>query len=343
MLQNWLKGISIKNEDFEKHQLGSKVLLHHKNMPKLNKVKAVLIGIEAKESNAVRKELYALSHQFPNFGIADLGNVRKKEVSFIIPILREILGTGRTLILIGKDLEWIKAQQQAHRQTRKYTNNWLSIDDRVRLDGSFRAGHRIIIGGQKHLSSRADVQKIEKKNWEYYSLGSSRANLKATEPSIRDADFATFNMAALKSLEAPQQLSATPSGFFLEEACQLTYYAGISDKLTAIGFYGFQAAASDQRSPQALAQLIWYFLEGLYYRKQDYPVSKEGMAEYLVHIKKYDLTITFWKSLKSGRWWLQLPNKKTQNRLIPCAYEDYQAAGQGEISDRLLGILERDK
>ncbi|MEM9847911.1 MAG: hypothetical protein AAF847_08470 [Bacteroidota bacterium] len=338
MLKNWLKGISFAKEDFSNHQLGQKVLFHNKTMPRLNRVKIVILGIEGKEANAVRKELYELSHHFPNSSIADLGNVRKKEVSFIIPVLKELLGSGIIVILIGKSLEWIKAQQQAHRQTRKYTNNWLAVDDRIRLDSGFRSGKRIILGGQKHLTSREDLKKLHKKSWVYHSLGACRANMTTTEPDIRDADFATFNAAALKSLEAPGQIFATPSGFFLEEACQLSYYAGISDKLNAIGFYGFQAA-NDQRTAQAIAQLIWYFVDGVHHRKNDYPMSKEDMAEYLVHIKAYDLTITFWKSLKSGRWWLQLPDEQTEDRLIPCAYEDYQTAGKGDISDRLLRIL----
>jgi len=339
MLQNWLKTISLKNEDFATHQLGHKVHFYNKEIPSLNQVKLVIIGLEMKEANAVRKELYQLSHHFPNFSIADLGNVRKLEVSFIIPILKELLGSGICVLLIGKETEWIKAQQQAHRQTRKNTNNWLSVDDRIRLDSSFRAGKRIAIGGQIHLTDRSDLQKFEKKDWEHLSLGRCRNNLKTAEPAIRDANFASFHLSTLKSLEAPAQINASPSGFFLEEACQLTHYAGISDKLNSIGFYGFEQQKGDQRTAQAVAQLIWYFIDGVYNRKQDYPVSMEGLAEYIVHLKDYDVLVTFWKSLKSGRWWLQLPDKKTQNRLIPCSPEDYQLAGRGEISDRLMGIL----
>ncbi|MEL6717736.1 MAG: hypothetical protein AAFP82_03390 [Bacteroidota bacterium] len=341
MLQNWLKTISLKNEDFANHQLGSKVNFHNKAIPDLSRVKLAIIGLETKEANVVRKELYQLSHHFPNFSIADLGNVRKLEVSFIIPILKELLGSGICVLLIGKETEWIKAQQQAHRQTRKNTNNWLSIDDRIRLENSFRAGKRIAIGGQIHLTDRSDLQKFEKKDWEHFSLGRCRNNLKSVEPAIRDANFASFHLSALKSLEAPAQNDATPSGFFLEEACQLTHYAGMSDKLNSIGFYGFEKRKGEERTPQAVAQLIWYFIDGVYNRKQDYPASMDGLAEYIVHLKDYDLLVTFWKSLKSGRWWLQLPDKKTQNRLIPCSYEDYQLAGRGEISDRLMGILKR--
>jgi len=339
MLQNWLKSVVFNQDDFEKHQLGNKIQFHNKTFPKLNRVKLAIIGIESKESNAVRKELYTLTHHFSGLRIADLGNVRKQEVSFIIPVLKELISSGIVIILLGKKLEWAKAQQQSHRQTQKLTNNWLAIDDRVRWESSFRAGNRIVIGGQQHLTDRADLQKIEKKDWEYISLGKCRNSLKNTEPAIRDADFATFNIAALKAIEAPLQMDATPSGFFVEEACQITHYIGINDKLNSIGFYGFEAKKSDMNTPKAITQLVWYFIDGFHNRKGDYPVSMEGLAEYIVHLKEYDLLITFWKSLKSGRWWLQLPDEKTENHLIPCAYEDYLMAGKGDISDRLLFIL----
>ncbi|MEZ4931669.1 MAG: hypothetical protein R2788_06060 [Saprospiraceae bacterium] len=41
----------------------------------------------------------------------------------------------------------------------------------------------------------------------------------------------------MKYADAPAAQDATPSGFFSEEACQISRYAGMNDKLTSIGFY----------------------------------------------------------------------------------------------------------
>ncbi len=247
----------------------------------------------------------------------------------------------RCLILLGKEWQWIRAQQQAHRQVYGREQHWLSIDDRVRTDTSDRFGQRIIIGSQRHLTKRSDLQKMERKKWWHQSLGACRNDLRAVEPNIRDAHFGSLHVASLKDLEVPGQINASPSGFFLEEACQLMYYAGMNEQLRSMGIYGWQSRKKDTRSPQALAQLVWYFIEGVFQRKGDYPLATASLGEYIVHLKDPDVQITFWKSYKSGRWWLQLPDQETENRLIPCTYNDYQLAGRGEISDRVMQILNR--
>ena len=47
--------------------------------------------------------------------------------------------------------------------------------------------------------------------------------------------------------------------------------------------------------------------------------------------------IIFLQSKKTGRWWMQLPNKK----FIACSYKDYVQASQNEIPERWLRAQER--
>lgn len=339
MLNHWLKGIDFQNDQFAEHQLGNKVSFHQATFPDIAAAKVVLLGIEEAEANAARTALYALANQFSDSTIADLGNVRKREISFLIPVLKELAENGKCVILLGSSPKWVEAQWQAYRQSKGKGEHCLLIDDRVRLELELKATERTIVGGQRHLTTSDSLQQTEQQHWTYHSLGNCRKELSAVEPSIRDTHLASVHVAALKETELPGQIDASPSGFFLEEACQLTYYAGMNDQLNSIGFYGWKARKKDTLSPKAIAQLIWYFIEGVHNRKQDYPISMESMAEYIVHLKTYDLMITFWKSYKSERWWLQLPDRRTHNRLIPCSYTDYQLAGQGTISDRLLRII----
>ena len=62
-------------------------------------------------------------------------------------------------------------------------------------------------------------------------------------------------------------------------------------------------------------------------------------------VKMNDLQIRFWKSSKSGRWWLQVPaktkRKHNRHRLIPCSYNDYLSACQEDIPDRLVNAIKR--
>jgi formiminoglutamase len=177
-------------------------------------------------------------------------------------------------------------------------------------------------------------------------LGKSRASIEETEPVLRDADLLTFHLGALKQCEAPGVANPSPSGYFAEEACQLCRYAGMSDKLTSFGLYGFQPDADrDSLSAQTAAQMLWYLLEGLFNRKGDYPASTTGLTEYVVDFRKLNHQLTFWKSIKSGRWWMQVPvatkRKHERHRLVPCSYQDYQAACREELPERLMKALER--
>jgi formiminoglutamase len=155
-----------------------------------------------------------------------------------------------------------------------------------------------------------------------------------------------FHLAALKSAEAPGVATPSSSGFTCEEACQLSRYAGMNDKLTSIGFYGFEADLDDfGRSAQVMSQLLWYFFDGFSNRRSDFPASMDGLTEYIVDFKGHDHPFTFWKSNKTGRWWIQVPvkpkKKHQRHRLIPCSYNDYLMASKGELPDRISNAFGR--
>ncbi|MCB0575661.1 MAG: hypothetical protein KDC61_13970, partial [Saprospiraceae bacterium] len=75
------------------------------------------------------------------------------------------------------------------------------------------------------------------------------------------------------------------------------------------------------------------------------PVSKAGLTEYIVEYRRLNYQLTFWKSAKSGRWWMQVPvatrKKLERHRLVPCSYQDYQLACREELPERLMQALQR--
>jgi hypothetical protein len=84
------------------------------------------------------------------------------------------------------------------------------------------------------------------------------------------------------------------------------------------------------------AQAIWYFMEGLSFRKNENP-QKAGSKKFIVSLSGGNNNIIFYKSNSSDRWWVELPviNPVTEkNYLISCSYEDYQRACNSEIPDR---------
>ncbi len=364
MLENWLKPIPadlLKGEELKDFQIGKRLQLHQDGMPELKATQLAIVGIGEAEANAVRKALYRMSFPFEGLVVADLGNVRREDPAFFIPLIRELLSGQIFPLLIGRQPAQALAQYKAFQEIQRLVS-LLMVDERIPLDRRNEEGdnflnevvhakrsslfHLSLLGVQTHFVAPAVLDFIEQSSFEYIRLGKARADLTEVEPVVRDCDMLCFNLSALKQAEAPGQDQPTPSGFNTEEACQICYYAGMSDKLKSFGIYGFQHEADrDRQTAQVVAQMVWYLISGFYNRKNDYPVSTEGLVEYIVDFKDHHTPITFWKSAKSGRWWVQAPvktNKKYQrHRLIPCSYNDYRLACQEELPDRLVEAFRR--
>lgn len=366
MLENWLSPVPIDQTveaPLQPWQFGARLRIHTASaFPNLTGIQVALIGIGEQDANAIRHALYALSFPFEGLKVADLGNIRKNNLSFIIPVLTELLESRILPILIGNDLYFGLSMYKALQPVLQNIN-LVAVDERIRFhstqpdepgkllntlvsDPDAQLFHLGLIGFQAHFTTPDAVREMENRNFDLFRLGYVKANLSEIEPVIRDGDLLWFNLSALKQSEAPGQSTPSPSGFMVEEACQISRYAGMSDKLKAFGIFGFRTDLDIRHTTaQTVAQMIWYFLDGLYSRKGDFPVSLDGLVEYVVEMKQLDYQLTFWKSQKTGRWWIQVPvqtsHKNQRHRLIPCSYADYKMACQDELPERLINAFKR--
>jgi len=360
MLENWIKPISASTLQqmgkADAHHIGSDFVFHRDALPDLKKTRVALIGTDEAVADSVRAHLYTLASLKPRVPFVDLGNLRKPDAAQLIPVLHELL-SGRILpIVIGADPGLAKAQFFSY-QDFKNLINLAFVDEKAPvepdgpLSGVLTPRHALlfhcsIIGLQGHLTPAEHIRSLEDQHDEVLRLGRVRTSIEETEPVIRDADVLAFSLHALRQNEAPGVLSPSPSGFFCEEACQMCRYAGMSDKLSSFGIYGYAPERDrDGQTAAVVAQMIWYFLEGFLHRKNDYPVSKTGLTEYIVDFRKLNYQLTFWKSSKSGRWWMEVPvptkRKHQRHALVPCSYQDYQSACREELPDRLMLALRR--
>ena len=365
MLDNWLYPVAI-DEHFDrlksvsKNQFGKRISIYCDHIPDLGKTKIALIGVHTAAANAVRKALYQLHYPFNALPIADLGNIRRNSIEFISPLINELLKGNILPILIGSDPGYTQAQYLAYLPEKDWLNLTV-VDQKIRFeptpteDGFLNEiihhdkqnlFNLCFLAFQSHFTPRSTLDWLDDHYFNYARLGNFRPSVEAVEPFIRNADLMSFHLSALRYAEASAQLDASPSGLFIEEACQVSRYAGLSDKLSSIGFYGYDPGKDDNgQSAQVMALLIWYFIYGYSQRKEDYPVNTDGLVEYVVDFKGKETQLTFWKSTKSGRWWMQVPLKvkdqRQRHRLVPCTYNDYQQACQQQISDRLFQAYHR--
>jgi formiminoglutamase len=124
--------------------------------------------------------------------------------------------------------------------------------------------------------------------------------------------------------------------------CQIMRYAGMSDKLSALGIFEYNPKLDrHSQTSQLIAQMIWYFIDGYYSRKQDFPSDKKkDFMKFTVTLKEFKDHIIFYKSRKSDRWWMEVPIKarlKTRyerHHMVPCSHKDYKTACRNTIPDR---------
>ncbi|WP_316842713.1 formimidoylglutamase [Pedobacter gandavensis] len=196
------------------------------------------------------------------------------------------------------------------------------------------------VGYQTYFVNQDSLKVMSKLYFDAHRLGEFTDDITLTEPIIRNANMISFDIGAIRSSDAGANANAGPNGFYGEQACRITRYAGMSDKLTSIGFYEFNPAF-DQNGQTALllAQMVWYFIEGFYNRKKDFPLTPK--SQYLIYrasLNDGSGDMLFVKSKKSDRWWMQVPypsgiTKNERYHLVPCRYDDYTMAVNGEMPD----------
>ena len=164
----------------------------------------------------------------------------------------------------------------------------------------------------------------------------------SVEPTVRNADLVTIDMASVRAGDHPASSHAGPNGMTAEHLCQLARYVGMSDRLLALGFFEHNPDLDDRgRGAQLVAQGVWHALDGVFNQKGDHPKSStEDYLRYVVDLPGEAHEIVFYKSPKSDRWWMDVPVPSTgKNRvpgslLTPCSYEEYVEASNGNLPDR---------
>ena len=198
---------------------------------------------------------------------------------------------------------------------------------------------------QLYLIDPNSASILEKLYFEAYRLGSMRQNLTEMEPAVRNADMMSFDITAIRSADAPGNINAQPFGLTGEEACQLCWYAGQNEKLSSIGFYEYNPQYDDAHNKTAsvVATMIWYFVEGFYYRKKERDFKSNDFIRYTVSMPTEPEVIVFYKSKFTEKWWMevmpQTAGKYPRNSIVPCSYSDYQTATKGEVPERYINTL----
>ena len=176
-----------------------------------------------------------------------------------------------------------------------------------------------------------------------YRLGSIKQNIELAEPLIRDANILSIDVAAIRAADAPGVRNASPNGFNGDEACRMTRYAGLSFKLSSIGFFEYNPHYDiNSRTANLIAEMIWYFIEGFSNRQDDIPTSDStDFTRYNVQIGEGQEDMVFLCHKITGKWWMDIVFHEKDGRgpydrhhFIPCSKDDYDQAMHNELPDK---------
>lgn len=310
----------------------------------------------------IKAELYDLHTGNWEASLLDLGTVncgeKLKDTYYLVKdIVHQLLLHDSIPIILGGTQDLVYPVYRAYDKI-KYMLNLANIDHQFDLGESTKAisnssylSHMVVdkpynlfnysnIGYQTYLNSQSEISLLEKMFFETYRLGEVTQDLKAIEPIFRDADIVTLDIRSIES-QSLGEPGLQPNGFTNREICALSRYAGFSDKVSSFGIFELHHSSS-LISKKLIAQVMWYFIEGVSYRLNEVvDINNPDFLKYQVPVEEE--TLIFYESKLSGRWWIEIPsdnvnanNKLKQHTLLPCDKQNYLMACNQELPERWI-------
>ena len=360
-------------EQLHGQAIGKKLMIHSSNnKPDLEGVKIAILGVlESRNSvdyigeefqlSEIRKALYKL---FPGnwlHGMADLGDIQKgasvEDTYFaLIQVVSSLVNANIIPVIIGGSQDLTYANYRAYDKISSMVNivnidksfdlgdsskpiNNGSYLGKIILEQPYNLFNYTAIGFQTYFNSQEEIDLMEKLYFESYRLGDISHSISLVEPVLRDADIVTLDLNSVKSSEVSLKQKHSPNGFNGREICAISRYAGISNKVSSFGVYEYNPSKDDEATAMLVAQILWYFIEGVNCRVNDDDFSNQSNFQKFTVLVE-DEELVFYKSKKTGRWWIEIPfleysnTKSRQHPLLSCMYDDYESATKGVIPER---------
>lgn len=370
------KAVLTQGNQSDSTRIGNQLKIYSKthDFPSLEDCKMVLFGIKETRNSthvtpnspnfdSVRKALYSLYVGNWQHSLADLGDIQAgatiEDTYFAVKtIVSELLSKNIIPLILGGSQDLVYPIYRAFDGFHKMIN-FVNIDSKfdignaeTPISNTSYVGKMVVdkpynlfnycnIGYQSYYNAADEIQLLEKLYFEAFRLGEIVKDIHLVEPLTRDADIISLDLAAIKGLELSYINNNAPNGFNSREICAIARYAGISNRVRVFGIFEITNFENSKQASMLLAQILWYFIEGVNFRLDDGNMHSEiDYKMYRVPVENE--VLLFKKSLKTQRWWIEIPfiseenNKLKRYSLLPCSYSDYEDACNQEIPERWL-------
>lgn len=316
----------------------------------------------------VRAAFYSFYHDnlpsICDLGVLQIMPTRKESFKIIERVCTELISNGVIPLIIGGGHDLSYAVYKSYVALEKFMT-LTSVDNKFDIGleddnlASFSFFGKMIsykpnflfhfnnLGYQSYFVSSLASEMLQEMNFDIVRLGDLKNNFNDVEPIMRNTDFLSFDISAIQHAYASANVYASPNGINGEEACKIMRYAGLSDKITAVGLFEYnQKLDSNNQTAYLLAQMLWYFVDGYKMRKNELNPNINNCEKYTVAFEDGKNEINFYKSKISDRWWMGVPFREQgfeelQNYYVACSYRDYEIANKGDIPERWLKTLNK--
>jgi arginase family enzyme len=348
-------------------QIGKAIKLYDGEFPDLDEADIVFVGCteqrgaallhQSRAPAAIRTELYALYNWHTDIKLADIGDVKigkanSDTYAALKMALHELMEAGKTVIVLGGSNDLTLAQYYAFADDKKAIDA-VGVDALIdiNLESPFRADNFLMellttepnymrhynhIGFQSYYVHPRMLETMDKLRFDCFRVGTVKEHIEEMEPVIRNCSLLSFDISAIAHASAPAN-HITPNGLNGEEACTLMQYAGMSPNMRSIGIYNYRPERDvEHLTAKQISQMLWYFIDGFSRNQREAKIEdRESFNEF--HTALAEVDTIFLQSKKTGRWWMQLPDKQ----FIACSYKDYIVASNNELPERWLRAQER--
>jgi arginase family enzyme len=343
------------------------IKVYEDEFPDLDNVDIVLVGCGEQRGAAllhpgnaadvIRNEFYNLYYWHQDIKLADIGNVKIGKANTdtyaaLKVVLHEMMLEGKTVIVLGGSHDLTLAQYYAFADEKRQVDA-VGVDAviDINIDSPFRSDNYLMelltadpnymrhynhIGFQSYFVHPRMLETMDKLRFDCFRVGTVKEHIDEMEPVIRNCQIFSFDISAVAHAFAPANI-VTPNGLNGEEACTLMQYAGMSSNMQSVGIYGYRPEKDvEQLTAKQISQMLWFFMDGRSRGSREAVIDeRESFNEF--HTAFAEVETTFLQSKKTGRWWMQLPDKQ----FIACSYKDYLLASSNEIPERWLRFQER--
>ena len=357
------------DEGYKDGQIGNAINVYNfDDFPDLDDVQIVLVGCgeqrgsgiihgHSNAANVIRKHFYGLHYWHTDIKLADVGNIKPGSLytdsyAALKTVVHELINDGKTVVILGGSHDLTLSQYYAYADDKKIIEA-SSVDALIDLNisSSYRHENFLMemltgepnyirhynhIGFQSYYVHPKMLETMDKLRFDCFRLGLVKENIEEMEPVLRNSNFLSFDISAIANAYAPSN-KLSPNGFTGEEACSLVRFAGMSPNISSVGIYGYNPATdTEELTAKQISHMLWYLMDGRSRGRREADIDeRESFNEY--HMAFAEVETTFLQSKKTGRWWMQLPDK----RFIACSYKDYLLASSNEIPERWLRAQER--